>query len=405
MPAFHFEAIDIKNKIHKGILNADSIRNARMQLRAQNLIPISLEITSNKLQSDKKNRIALNKKLSKREQSILTRQLSSLITAGLTLDESILVLIEQSDRDYIRELMASIRSEILSGHSFANALKEHPDDFPSIYCAIISAGEYTGKLGIVLSKLADYIEKNNEIKQKTILAFIYPGVITVIAFGIVIFLLSYVVPQIVSIFINTNQKLPFLTIIMISISNIIRKYWWAILLAIISLSYFFKFMISKNNFRKYFDKKILNIPIIGKLIRGYNTARFASTLSILSSAGVPILRALQAANETISNRAMQISIEYVISRVREGVSLSRALGDTKEFPLLLIHLIRSGESTGNISTMLEQAAGEETKELERRSSYLTSLLEPILILIMGGIVLIIVLSVMLPIIELNNLIQ
>jgi len=405
MPAFRFEAIDQAGKSQKGVLDADSARAARSQLRTQGLTPLVVEAAGSRTRGERKQRLSLGKRLSQREQAILTRQIASLLTAGLPLGETLSVLTEQSERDYVRELMAAIRGEVLGGHSFANALAEHPRDFPEIYRALVAAGEHTGKLGLVLSRLADYIEQRNALKQKIVLAFTYPAIVTLIAFGIVTFLLSYVVPQVVNVFASTKQALPFLTIAMMALSGFVRNWWWAGLIGVALLSWFIKNLLARPGPRMAFDRWLLTAPLLGKLVRGYNTVRFASTLAILTAAGVPILRALQAAGETLSNRAMSANVDDAIIRVREGTSLSRALGNTRTFPPVLVHLIRSGEATGDVTTMLDRASEGESRELERRTMFLTSLLEPLLILAMGGIVLVIVLAVMLPIIELNNLVQ
>ncbi|APR34167.1 type II secretion system inner membrane protein GspF [Paraburkholderia sp. SOS3] len=405
MPAFRFEAIDAAGKAQKGVLDADSARGARTQLRTQGLTPLVVEPAATRTRGERSQRLSLGRKLSQREQAILTRQLASLLIAGLPLDEALAVLTEQSERDYIRELMAAIRAEVLGGHSLANALSQHPKDFPDIYRALVAAGEHTGKLGLVLSRLADYIEQRNALKQKIVLAFTYPTIVTIIAFGIVTFLLSYVVPQVVNVFASTKQQLPFLTILMMALSGFVRSYWWAMLIAVVVIVYVVRAILKQPGPRLAFDRWLLTAPLFGKLVRGYNTVRFASTLGILTAAGVPILRALQAAGETLSNRAMRLNIDDAIVRVREGTSLSRALGNTKTFPAVLVHLIRSGEATGDVTTMLDRASEGESRELERRTMFLTSLLEPLLILAMGGVVLVIVLAVMMPIIELNNLVQ
>src|ERR1700688_592991 len=405
MPAFRFEAIDQAGKSQTGVLDADSARAARSQLRTQGLTPLVVEAAGTRTRGERKQRLSLGKRLSQREQATLSRHLASLLIAALPLGETLSVLTEQSERDYIRELMAAIRAEVLGGHSFANALAQHPRDFPEIYRALVAAGEHTGKLGLVLSRLADYIEQRNALKQKIVLAFTYPAIVTLIAFGIVTFLLSYVVPQVVNVFASTKQALPFLTIAMMALSGFVRNWWWAGLIGVALVSWFIKSLLARPGPRMAFDRWLLTAPLLGKLVRGYNTVRFASTLAILTAAGVPILRALQAAGETLSNRAMSANIEDAIVRVREGTSLSRALGNTKTFPPVLVHLIRSGEATGDVTTMLDRASEGEARELERRTMFLTSLLEPLLILAMGGVVLVIVLAVMLPIIELNNLVQ
>ena len=405
MSAFRYEAIDRAGKTRKGVLEADSARAGRNQLRTQGLTPLVVELAASRLHGERNQRLALGRKLSQREQAILTRQLASLLIAGLPLDESLSVLSEQAEREYVRELMASIRAEVVGGHTFANALTQHPRDFPEIYRALVAAGEHTGKLGVVLSRLADYIEQSNALKQKILLAFTYPGIVTLIAFGIVTFLLSYVVPQVVNVFASTKQQLPILTVVMMALSDFVRHWWWAILIAVALVVWLVRATLSRDGPRLAFDRWLLTAPLAGKLVRGYNTVRFASTLGILTAAGVPILRALQAAGETLSNRAMRANIDDAIVRVREGSALSRALNNVKTFPPVLVHLIRSGEATGDVTTMLDRAAEGEARELERRTMFLTSLLEPLLILAMGGIVLVIVLAVMLPIIELNNMVQ
>ncbi|WP_257249816.1 type II secretion system inner membrane protein GspF [Burkholderia cepacia] len=405
MSAFRYEAIDPTGRTLKGVLEADSARAGRSHLRTQGLTPLVVELAAQRLHGERHQRLSLGRKLSQREQAILTRQLASLLVAGLPLDESLSVLSEQAEREYLRELMASIRAEVVGGHSFANALGQHPRDFPDIYRALVAAGEHTGKLGIVLSRLADYIEQSNALKQKILLAFTYPGIVTLIAFGIVTFLLSYVVPQVANVFTSTKQQLPTLTVVMMALSDFVRHWWWASLAGMVAVVFAIRKVLSQEGPRLKFDHWLLTAPLAGKLVRGYNTVRFASTLGILTAAGVPILRALQAAGETLSNRAMSANVDDAIVRVREGSPLSRALAHTKTFPPVLVHLIRSGEATGDVTTMLDRASEGESRELERRTMFLTSLLEPLLILAMGGVVLVIVLAVMMPIIELNNMVQ
>jgi general secretion pathway protein F len=343
--------------------------------------------------------------MSAREQALFTRQLASLLIAGLPLDESLTVLADQAEREYLRELISAIRAEVVGGLSLAGALALHPRHFPDIYRALVSAGEHTGNLGLVLGRLADYIEQRNALWQKIQLAFAYPFIVTLVAIGIVTFLLSYVVPQVVNVFANSKQALPLLTIMMMALSKFVRDWWWAVLIALAVIVWLSRQVLQMPGPRHSFDRWLLSAPLVGKLVRGYNTVRFASTLAILSAAGVPILRALQAAGETLSNTAMQVVIDDAIVRVREGTSLSRALAGTKTFPPVLVHLIRSGESTGDVTTMLDRAAQGEATELERRTMFLTTLLEPLLILAMGGIVLVIVLAVMMPIIQLNQMVQ
>ena len=405
MPAFRFEALDTSGKSQRGVIEADSARSARGQLRTQGLTPVLVEPAGQRARGARSERLAFGRKLSQREQALLTRQLASLMVAGLPVDEALQVLADQAEREYLRELVAAIRAEVLGGQSLAGALQRHPRDFPEIYRALVSAGEHTGKLGIVMTRLADYIEQRNALKQKIVLAFTYPTIVTIVAFGIVSFLLSYVVPQVVSVFATTKQALPLITVMMMGLSDFVRKDWWITLIVLFLLGWLVRRVLAQEGPKLAFHRWLLTAPLAGKLVRGYNTVRFASTLAILTAAGVPILRALQAAGETLSNAAMRANVEDAIVRVREGTSLSRALAGTRTFPPVLVHLIRSGEATGDVTTMLDRAANGEAMELERRTMFLTSLLEPLLILAMGGMVLVIVLAVMLPIIELNQLVQ
>ena len=311
---------------------------------------------------------------------------------------------EQAERDYVRELMASIRAEVVGGHSFANALSQHPRDFPEIYRALVAAGEHTGKLGIVLSRLTDYIEQSNALKQKILLAFTYPGIVTLIAFGIVTFLLSYVVPQVANVFTSTKLQLPTLTVVMLALSDFVRHWWWASFAAAAVLVYAIRKVLSRDAPRLRFDTWLLTAPLAGKLVRGYNTVRFASTLGILTAAGVPILRALQAAGETLSNRAMRANVDDAIVRVREAGAVTRAgayedvsAGTRAPDPFGRGDRRRDDDARSRLRRRIAR--------LERRTMFLTSLLEPLLILAMGGVVLVIVLAVMMPIIELNNMVQ
>lgn len=405
MPAFRFEAIDTAGKTQRGVIDAESARSARGSLRAQGLAPLVVEPAGRVQQTARGQRLSLGRKLSAREQALFTRQLASLLVAGLPLDEALAVLSEQAEREYVRELVAAIRAEVVGGQSLAGALALHTRDFPDIYRALVSAGEHTGKLGLVLGRLADYIEQRNALRQKILLAFTYPIVVTVVAIGIVSFLLSYVVPQVVNVFVGSKQALPLITVLMLGLSNFVRSWWWAVLLVVGGVFWIGRQILSMPGPRLGFDHWLLGALVVGRLVRGYNTVRFASTLAILSAAGVPILRALQAAGETLSNTAMRAVIDDAIVRVREGTSLSRALANTRTFPPVLVHLIRSGEATGDVTTMLDRAAAGESAELERRTMFLTTLLEPLLILAMGGLVLLIVLAVMMPIIQLNQMVQ
>ncbi|CBJ36493.1 General Secretory Pathway protein F, type II secretion system [Ralstonia solanacearum CMR15] len=403
MPAFRYEAADASGRTDRGVIEADSARQARTALRARGLTPLVVDALG--AQAAKRSGSSFGKRLSPQENALVTRQLASLLVAGLPLDEALAALADQAERPYVHELLASIRAEVVGGSSLSVALSQHPRDFPDIYRALVSAGEHSGNLGLVLSRLADYIESRNALTSKIKLAFTYPAIVTVVAFAIVIFLLSYVVPQVVSVFANTKQKLPTLTIIMLWLSDFVRNWGWLAAIVLAALGLLVRKLLQQPALRLSWHRWLLTAPLFGKLVRGYNTARFASTLAILSSAGVPILRGLQAAGETLNNVALKTNVEDAATRVREGTSLARALAAQNQFPPVLVHLIRSGEATGNLPAMLERAAQGEAQELERRTLFLTGLLEPALILTMGVVVLLIVLAVLMPIIEINQLVH
>jgi general secretion pathway protein F len=406
MPAFRYEAVDTIGHTRKGVVNADSARAARADLRGQGLVPIAVDAIA--AQIDESGQVkgrAFGDKLSTVEQALFTRQLASLLEASLPLEQAFSALLEQAERVYVRDLIGSIRSEVMAGSSLSDALSRHPRDFPDIYRALVASGEQIGQLSRVLSRLADYIERRNALVQKVRLAFTYPAIVTVVAFAIVIFLLTYVVPQIVSVFANTKQKLPFLTVVMLAISDFVRNYGWIVLLAVIGFAFAWRAALKNPVTKLRWHGWLLTAPLYGKFERSLNTARFASTLAITTGSGVPILRALQTSRDTLSNVAMREQVEEAANAVREGVGLARALSAHKHFPPMLIHMIRAGEVTGELPAMLDRAANAQEQDLERRAMTIAGLLEPALILAMGVVVLLIVLAVLMPIIEINQLVR
>jgi general secretion pathway protein F len=406
MPAFRYEAVDVGGATRKGVVNADSARSARADLRSQGLTPLVVDAIAAQLDAAGVARSrGFGERLSQVELALFTRQLASLLEAGLPLEQAFTALLEQAERAYVRDLVASIRSEVMGGASFSDALSRHPRDFAEIYRALVASGEQIGQLSRVLSRLADYIERSNALIQKVRLAFIYPGIVTVVAFAIVIFLLTYVVPQIVSVFANTKQALPLLTVMMLAVSNFVRAY--GIYVAIVAIGGFWLWRRALRNpeLKRRFHSWLLTAPIYGKFERSMNTARFASTLAITTGSGVPILRALDTSRDTLSNVAMKELVEEASASVREGVSLARALSAQKHFPPMLIHMIRAGEITGELPAMLDRAASAQQADLERRALTIAGLLEPALILAMGVVVLLIVLAVLMPIIEINQLVR
>jgi len=406
MAAFRYEAVDAAGATKKGVVNADSARSARADLRSQGLVPIKVDAIEAQVDaSGATARRGFGEKLSTTELALFTRQLASLLEAGLPLEQAFTALLEQAERQYVRDLVASIRSEVMGGSSLSDALSRHPRDFQEIYRALVASGEQIGQLSRVLSRLADYIERRNALVQKVKLAFTYPAIVTVVAFLIVIFLLTYVVPQIVSVFANTKQKLPLLTVIMLAISDFVRSYGFAVLGLLVAGGFVVRRMLQNPDIKLRWHTWLLTAPLYGKFERSLNTSRFASTLAITTGSGVPILRALETSRDTLSNVAMRQLVEQASDSVREGASLARSLSAQKHFPPMLIHMIRAGEITGELPAMLDRAASAQESDLERRTLTIAGLLEPMLILAMGVVVLLIVLAVLMPIIEINQLVR
>jgi general secretion pathway protein F len=343
--------------------------------------------------------------LSTVELALFTRQLASLLEARLPLEQAFTALLEQAERPYMRDLIAAIRAEVMGGASLSDAMAQHPRDFADIYRALVASGEHIGQLSSVLSRLADFVERRNALVQKVRLAFTYPAIVTAVAFAIVIFLLTYVVPQIVSVFANTRQQLPFLTVAMLALSNFVRHWGWLLALILMGVGMGARWALRDPVLKLRWHTWKLSAPIYGRFERSLNTSRFASTLAITISSGVPILRALQTSRDTLSNVALRAQVEAATASVREGVGLARALSVHPHFPPMLIHMIRAGEVTGELPAMLNRAAQMQEQDLERRALTIAGLLEPALILAMGVVVLLIVLAVLMPIIEINQLVR
>ncbi len=403
MPAFRYEAVDAAGATSRGVLQADSPRAARSDLRARGLVPLAVDVIG--AEGTARRAFAFGEKLSTVELALFTRQLASLLEANLPLEQAFDALMEQAERPYLRELIAAIRAEVMGGSSLSDALARHPRDFADIYRALVASGEQIGQLAPVLSRLADFVERRNALVQKVRLAFTYPAIVTLVAFAIVIFLLAYVVPQIVSVFANTKQQLPFLTVAMLALSDFVRAWGWLVALLVAAGLWLWRRSLRDPDVKLRWHRWLLTAPLVGKFERSLNTSRFASTLAITISSGVPILRALQTSRDTLSNVAMRQQVEDATASVREGVGLARALSAHKHFPPMLIHMIRAGEVTGELPAMLNRAAQLQEQDLERRALTIAGLLEPVLILAMGVVVLLIVLAVLMPIIEINQLVR
>jgi len=327
------------------------------------------------------------------------------VRAGLTIEECLNVLIEQSDSARARRLLAAVRARVLEGQSLSRSLADYPDSFPQIYRAMVEAGEHSGRLGDVLERLADYTESRESLRDKVIIAFIYPALVTVVALAVVGLLLVYVVPQVTRVFVNLGQALPLATRILIAMSDFVRVSGAYALAALVGAFVAANFLLRDEARRRRWHGWLLRLPLAGRLIRGVNAARFADTLGILTASGVPLLASLQSAAAVLTNLPMRAAVDEAVRRVREGGALAPSLGAAKLFPPLVIHLIASGEATGRLDTMLARAAEAQARELENWIRGLTALLEPLLILAMGMVVLFVVVAILLPIFEMNQLVR
>jgi len=403
MNRYRFEAADANGKIEIGHLEADSQRAAFGVLRGRGLTALQVRLDS---QASATGSGALfSARFSDNDLAWATRQLASLLGASLPLEAALSATVEQAEKKHIAQTLSEVRADVRSGMRLAEALAKRPRDFPDIYRALIAAGEESGDLAQVMERLADYIEERNNLRGKILTAFIYPGVVGLVSIGIVIFLLSYVVPQVVSAFSQARQDLPGLTLAMLNASDFIRAWGWLCFGVMAGGFWCWRLYLRNAQARLNWHSRILRLPLIGRFVLGLNTARFASTLAILGGAGVPLLRALEAARQTLSNDRLSLSVNDATAKVREGVNLAAALRMEKVFPPVLIHLIASGEKTGALPPMLERAADTLSRDLERRAMGMTALLEPLMIVVMGAVVLVIVMAVLLPIIEINQLVQ
>ena len=401
MPAYKFEALDAAGKATTGLLEADNAKAARAQLRAQALVPLDVSQVASAGTPGQGLRFT-RRVFNSTGLAVWTRQLAGLVGAGLPLERALTALSEEADDPKQRELVAHLKSEVNGGSPFAQALGSAPREFDEVYRGVVAAGEQSGALGPVLERLADDLEERQELKSKLVGATLYPAIVSLIAFVIVIFLVTYVVPQVASVFVSSKRALPALTTAMLAISAFLRSWGWLLILIAAAGFGTLTLMLRNEAFRERFDAAWLGLPLIGKLSRGYNAARFAGTLAMLAGAGVPILKALQAAAETLSNRAMRADAMDALVQVREGAPLASALAGKKRFPGLLAMFSRLGEQTGQLPLMLERAAKQLGAEVQRRALQMATLLEPLLIVAMGGVVMLIVLAVLLPIIQLNS---
>lgn len=403
MASFRFEASNAAGRVEQGLIEADSARAARSTLRARGLVPLAVDAIASG--HGARPSAFRRRRFSESELALATRQLSSLLAARLPLATAIAATVEGSEHRAVREVLSSVRAEVVAGHRLADAFGQFPLEFPEVYRATVAAGEESGDLARVMERLADYIEERQALRGRILAAFVYPAVVTVVAIAIVVFLMTYVVPQVVEVFRQTRQALPWPTRALLAASEVLRVAGVWILLGLVAGGVALRRWLAQPGPKAAWDAAALRLPVLGRMLRAVNTARFASTLAILTAAGVPLLRALEAARATLANVVLVRAVSDTITAVREGSTLARALGAAKVFPPMLVHLAASGEATGELAPMLERAANNMAREVERRALLLTTLLDPLLILTMGAVVLGIVLAVLMPIIEINQLVR
>lgn len=405
MGAFEYSALDASGRVRKGVLEGDSARNIRQQLRERGLIPMELADVSEREARRVGKAISWRRGLSAVDLALVTRQISTLLRSGMPLEEALRAVAEQTEKRRVRSMLLAVRSHVMEGHTLSDGLAAFPHVFPELYRSTVAAGEQAGHLEVVLERLAEYTENRQLMRQKISLALVYPLLLTVVAVLVVMGLLAYVVPQVVQVFEHIGQELPGLTRALIATSDFLQGNGIGLVVALVVSGIALAITLRQPRRRRLYHRLLLGTPVIGRLLRSANAARFARTLSILTASGVPVLEALRISGQVVGNLAMREVVAEAASRVREGESIHRALRRGGHFPPMTVHLIASGEASGQLEQMLQRAAENQEQEVQGLVSTLLGLFEPLMILTMGGVVLVIVLAILLPIFEMNQLVQ
>jgi general secretion pathway protein F len=405
MGAFEYVALDSGGKEKKGVLEGDTARQVRQQLRDQGWMPLDVQEASQRESKSQRRTIRIRRGVSATDLALITRQLATLVRSGLPLEESLRAASQQTEKARLKSMLMAVRSRVMEGHTLATGLGDFPHVFPELYRTTVSAGEQSGHVDVVLERLADYTESRQQMQQKIQLALFYPALLTLVAVVVVIALMTYVVPQVVQVFENIGQELPWLTQTLIAVSDFLRNHGIAALLLLAAAGGGIAWVLRKEGPKRRFHRALLRLPLIGRLARGINAGRFARTFSIVTASGVPVLEGLRIAAQVMSNLPMREAVDEATRLVREGASIYAALDKSGYFPPMMVHLIASGESSGKLEEMLERAAVNQEREIETLVSAIMGLFEPVLILVMGGLVLIIVLAILLPIFNLNQLVS
>ncbi len=404
MGAYEYTALDPGGREHKGVLEGDTARQIRQLLRDKGWAPVAVSEITEQSQDRRQRWTPFQRGASVADIALITRQFATLVRSGLPIEEALRAVSDQCEKGRLKSMLLAVRSRIMEGRSLASALSAFPRVFPDLYRATVSAGEQSGHLDTVLDRLADYTENRQAMRSKVMLSLIYPVLVIVVALMVVSLLLAYVVPQVISVFEDTGEALPLLTRVLITLSDFTREWGLLLLVLVVALAAGWRLLLRREGPRRAWHRLLLRIPLASRLIRGMNSARFARTLSILAESGVPVLDALRISAEVVTNLPMQSAVENAARQVREGASLHQSLKQSGYFPPMTIHLIASGEASGKLEVMLERAALSQERELESIIQTTLGLFGPLLILVMGGVVLLIVLAILLPIFNLNQLV-
>jgi general secretion pathway protein F len=403
LAAFEYIALNDRGKEQKGVLEGDSSRQVRQMLRDQGLAPLSVEVTHEK-SSSTRGFTWFKPSLSVSERALITRQMATLIAAGLPVEECLLAVSRQTENPRTQKMLSAVRSRVMEGYSLANSLADYPSAFPELYRATVSAGESAGHLDLVLNRLADFTESQQLSRSRVQQALVYPVILFVLTIAILAGLLGYVVPDIVEVFADTGQELPVLTRMIISVSDFVVDFGLIVLVAIVLAIFAMRRVLQVPAMRLSYDRRLLHLPVVAKLSRGVNTSQFSSTLAILSSSGVPLVDALGIAGEVVSNTWLKLKVADARVMVSEGATLNNALDQSGYFPPMMLHMIASGESSGELDDMLQKVATYMQQDVEMLMGVLLSLFGPMMLIIMGGAVFTIVMAILLPIINLNQLV-
>ena len=406
MGAFQYVAVDGRGKQRKGVLEGDTAKQVRQLLREQQLLPMEVAEVSEKSAGGDRKRTSFSfgRGMSALDLALVTRQLATLVRAGMPLEESLQAVSEQTEKPRIKTILLGVRARVMEGHTLASGFQDFPNAFPEVYHATVAAGEQAGHLDAVLERLADYTESRHALRQRVNTAMIYPIALTVMALGIITLMLVYVVPKVVSVFRSTGNELPALTRALIATSDFLQSWWWLVLIIVAVVAWVIRKVLANEGPRRGYHRALLRTPLLGRLSRGLNTARFTRTLSILAGSGVPVLEALRIAGSVVTNLPMRDAIEEATVKVREGGAIGRALAANRLFPPITIHLIGSGEASGELDNMLERAAAHQEREMDGLIGTMLGVMEPLLIVIMGAIVALIVVAILLPIFQINQLV-